>query len=135
MPREVRSIECWLTPGQALCHCTDCRKITGSTYSTNLVVPGDGFKVSSGSPKTITKKADSGNDITSAFCGDCGSTLYREGETFGSSKVIKAGILDGSSALNDAKPVIELFAPERVEWVSQVGGADQKKSMPGSDSV
>lgn len=62
--------------GKALCHCMDCRKITGSTYSTNLIIPGEGFEVTKGTPKTIAKKADSGNTITSHFCGDCGSTLW-----------------------------------------------------------
>jgi hypothetical protein len=75
---------------QALCHCADCRKITGSTYSTNIIVPGEGFSVTKGTPKTIGKKGDNtGNTITSHFCGDCGSTLFRDGPTFGDSKVIK----------------------------------------------
>jgi len=120
----------------ALCHCLDCRKITGSTYSTNIIVPGDGFSVTSGSPKTISKKGDdTGNEITSHFCGNCGSTLWRDGPTFGDAKVIKVGIMDDLNALNDAKPALELYVPERVSWVNAVGGADQKKNMPGSDSV
>ncbi|KAK4990712.1 hypothetical protein LTR66_006733 [Elasticomyces elasticus] len=113
-----------------LCHCTDCRKTTGSTYSTNIVVPGDGFKVTSGTPKTLSTKADSGKTITSHFCGDCGSTLFREGETFGDARIIKVGILDDVNALNDAKPGVELYAPERVSWVKEVEGAEQKQGMP-----
>ena len=31
-----------------LCHCLDCRKISGSNYSNNLVIPEDNFKVVSG---------------------------------------------------------------------------------------
>ena len=84
---------------KALCHCTDCRKITGSTYSTNIIVPGDGFSVTAGTPKTIAKKADSGSQITSHFCGDCGSTLWRDGPTFGDGKVIKVGVMDDVNAL------------------------------------
>ena len=76
-----------------------------------------------------------GNDIHSKFCGDCGSTLYREGATFGDAKVIKVGIMDDSKALDDAKPGIELYAAERPAWVSAVGGADQLKGMPGSEKV
>lgn len=124
-----------LISSQALCHCLDCRKITGSTYSTNIIVPGDGFEVTSGSPKTIAKKADSGKTITSHFCGDCGSTLWRDGETFGDAKVIKVGIMDDLDAVTKAKPAVELYVPERVEWVSGVSGADQLKAMPGSDKV
>ena len=43
--------------------------------------------------------------------------------------------MDDLNALENAKPAIELYAPERVPWVKPVEGADQKKNMPGSDSV
>ena len=85
--------------------------MTGSTYSTNIIVPGDNFKTT-GSLKTYAKKADSGNTVTSYFCGDCGSTLYRDGASFpDGAKVVKVGILDDSDALEKAKPQAELFAP------------------------
>ena len=113
----------------------DCRKITGSTYSTNIIVPGDGFEVLSGKPKQFAKKADSGNTITSHFCGECGSTLWRDGETFGPNKVVKVGVMDDQNAVEDAKPGIELFAPERISWVAEVKGSSQLKGMPGSAEV
>ena len=46
-----------------LCHCLDCRKISGSTYSNNIVVPEDNFKLVSGissspfSSRSCSKKA------------------------------------------------------------------------------
>jgi hypothetical protein len=61
--------------------------------------------------------------------------LFREGATFGDAKVVKVGIMDDLSSLEDAKPAIELYAPHRPSWVGAIGGADQKKNMPGSDSV
>ena len=33
-----------------LCHCLDCRKISGSSYSNNIVVPEGNFKLESGEP-------------------------------------------------------------------------------------
>ncbi|KAF2966771.1 hypothetical protein GQX73_g6787 [Xylaria multiplex] len=114
---------------KALCHCLDCRKITGSTYSTNVIVGGSGFKLLSGTPKSIGKTADSGKDIVSHFCGDCGSTLWRDGASFGDGKVIKAGTLDDINALDDALPITELFTNHRVSWVGPVAGATQKAEM------
>ncbi|KAF2659902.1 hypothetical protein K491DRAFT_775153 [Lophiostoma macrostomum CBS 122681] len=113
----------------ALCHCTDCRKITGSTYSTNAIYPEGGFKVTEGTTKQHSKTADGGNTITSHFCGDCGSTMWREGATFPGLKVIKVGTLDDIDALAKAKPSTELYAPERVEWVSAIPHAEQKQGM------
>lgn len=55
---------------QALCHCYDCKKISGGHYSHNIVVPLEGFKVTRGTPKTYSKVADSGKEITNHFCGE-----------------------------------------------------------------
>ncbi|KAF2767351.1 hypothetical protein EJ03DRAFT_315958 [Teratosphaeria nubilosa] len=121
--------------GTALCHCADCRKISGGAYSTNIIVPGEGFEVTSGQPKTITKKADSGNDITSYFCGDCGTTLFRGGATFGQNKVVKVGVMDDPKIIEAAKPAMELYVPQRASWLAPVAGSQQLKDMPGSASV
>ncbi|KAI1205529.1 Mss4-like protein [Annulohypoxylon truncatum] len=113
---------------KVVCHCLDCRKITGSVFSTNLITPTSGFKVLSGEPKTISKVGDSGNEVTSHFCGDCGSTLWRDGPSFGENKVVKVGVLDDYEALNEAKPAGELFVNHRVSWVPEVPGATQKSA-------
>jgi hypothetical protein len=108
---------------QALCHCLDCRKITGSLFSTNIIVPGESFSVTQGTPKEYSKTADSGKTMTSFFCGDCGSTLWRSSETYGTSKIIKAGTLDGDDALGStAKPAVELFSKHRIPWLPAIEG-------------
>ena len=144
---------------QALCHCVDCRKIGGANYSNNFVIPASQFNVTAGTPKEFSKTADSGKEITSCFCGDCGmeqppsiragiscqrpcflktdsgvgTTLFRYGETFGGRDgmmVVKAGILDDVDVINSHKPGAELYAPERVKWVAQVEGTDDLEGMP-----
>ena len=77
----------------------DGRQITGSTYSTNVVVPGEGFAVTAGTPKLFAKKGDSGAEVVSHFCDTCGTTLFRDGASFGESKVVKAGVLEGKGVL------------------------------------
>ena len=118
------------TATQALCHCADCRKISGGNYSNNFVLPGPSFKLLSGTPKEISKTADSGKPITNYFCGDCGTTLFRKGETFGDSVILKAGVLDDVSVLNAEVPGAELYAPERIKWLSPVKDAGQVDAMP-----
>ncbi|KAF2110697.1 Mss4-like protein [Lophiotrema nucula] len=115
--------------GTALCHCRDCRKISGSTYSSNAIYPEDGFKLVKGSPKKHVKTADGGNEITSFFCGDCGSTMWRDTASFAGNKVIKVGTLDDDNALKTHEPKIELFTPTRVPWVPEIPGAEQKQTM------
>ncbi|KAF7898945.1 uncharacterized protein EAF01_008158 [Botrytis porri] len=113
-----------------LCHCTDCRKITGATYSNNVVLPEGQFKLESGNPKTISKKADSGNQITSHFCGDCGTTLYRTGDSFPNQVILKAGVLDDVNWPNENVPKGELYVKERVKWLSEIPDAAQMEGMP-----
>jgi len=49
---------------KALCHCSDCRKISGSAYSTNLLVPASALRLESGQPRMYTKETDEGNRFT-----------------------------------------------------------------------
>lgn len=88
-------------------------------------MPEDGFKITQGTPKSISKTGDSGNTITSYFCGDCGTTLFREGAIFPNMKILKVGVLDDYDALNKAKPTTELYVKHRVEWVPETPGAQQ----------
>jgi hypothetical protein len=58
------------------CHCRDCQQASGSAYSADIIVPISGWQLLRGSPKFYEKKARSGNTVTRAFCGDCGSPLF-----------------------------------------------------------
>ncbi|KAL6250770.1 hypothetical protein RBB50_003073 [Rhinocladiella similis] len=109
---------------QALCYCGDCRKISGSAFSTNVLVPDSNFQLILGSPKTYQKVADSGKKIKSYFCGDCGSTCYREGESFPGLKIVKAGTLD----VFDVSPHLEAYVDSRVTWLKPLQGAEQPSS-------
>jgi hypothetical protein len=94
----------------------------------NLVVSDQGWRTS-GSFKSYSKTADSGNTITTYFCPECGSSMYRVGPTFGSSKVIQAGILDDLTVMNELEMEVELFAPQRLSWVQKISGAQDKHDM------
>jgi hypothetical protein len=64
-----------------------------------------------GTPKTISKVADSGKTVTSHFCPDCGTTLLRTGDSFPNQHVIKSGVLDDPLWANKNLAKVELFAP------------------------
>lgn len=67
---KVRHVSClvsMLLIEQIICHCLDCRKISGSTYSCNSLHSGESFKVTKGTPKEYKTKGGSGNDVVSAF--------------------------------------------------------------------
>ena len=83
-----------------------------------------------GTPKTISKVADSGKTITSHFCGDCGTTLFRTGDSFPGAYVVKIGIMDDPQWPVKNQPKGELFVGGRVPFLSPLKGADQLPAMP-----
>jgi len=56
--------------------------------------------------------------------------MFREGDTFAGSKVIKVGTLDNPAAFTEYKPKVELYVGERIGWVPELNGAAQKPGMP-----
>ncbi|CAK45870.1 uncharacterized protein An11g01330 [Aspergillus niger] len=99
----------------AICHCHDCRKITGTLYSYNFVFKSDSFKIS-GRPKELPKTCDSGGRIMNHFCGDCGTPLYghkvNADGSAGELKIVRAGIFDDET-VNKYKPGHEVYTGRR----------------------
>ena len=92
--------------------------------------PIDAVTLTSGTPKGYTTHGVSGKPITNFFCGDCGSTLWRESVVFAGLRIVKAGVLDDVRALdNVAAPAMELFVGHRVGWAPQIQGAIQKEDQ------
>src|SRR5215472_18788661 len=59
-----------------VCHCTDCQKLTGTAFRTNIAsLPGT-FVLKSGTPKIYIKTAESGNKRAHGFCPECGTPIY-----------------------------------------------------------
>ena len=52
----------------ALCHCTDCQKLTGTAFRVNISAQPETFKLKSGMPKNYVRTAESGNKCAHAFC-------------------------------------------------------------------
>ena len=76
------------------CHCTECRKRTGSAFGTSLQVPAAGLAIDRGEPRVRRRTADSGNRIDVRFCGDCGTSVYAGGPARPHVRVIFGGTLD-----------------------------------------
>ena len=59
-----------------VCHCTDCQRLTGTAFRTNIASLAGTFVLKSGTPKMYIKTAESGNKRAHAFCPDCGTPIY-----------------------------------------------------------
>lgn len=108
------------------CHCKDERRLTGAAFALNILYSDETLKAEKGMLKSHSITAGSGNTITSYFCDDCASLLYRASSGYPGTMVIKAGCIDDEDAAMTYVPDIELFTRSRVPWVPAIEGAKQE---------
>lgn len=117
---------------QAFCHCNACRRSTNSTYSHNLMIPEDAFKLASGTPKTWQRVGESGGKVTNHFCPDCGTLCYVKGDMLAGTTLVKAGTLDDLSLVENNekyKPGVELYAKRKFAWLPDLPGVHKVEGM------
>ncbi|KAK7517403.1 Mss4-like protein [Phyllosticta citriasiana] len=118
--------------GAALCHCTACRRSSNSTYSLNLMISEDSFKLASGSPKTWSRVGESGGKVTNHFCPECGTLLFVKGEMLAGTTLVKGGTLDDLSLIDHNekyKPGVELYSKSKFSWLPDLPGVHKVESM------
>lgn len=96
----------------SVCHCTNCKRRTGSSFAWNASFPADAVKTT-GERHSFARATDSGRTNTYYFCPVCGSTVFYDVE-------IRPGMISvpaGAFASADfPKPTVELFDQRRVAW-------------------
>jgi hypothetical protein len=109
------------------CHCSRCRKFTGSAHAANLFTrPGDlewvagegqvGGYVLEGEPRFPT-----------AFCKTCGSSMPSMSST-GKYWVVPAGSIEGDPG---AAPARSIFWGSRAPWYREVSELPRHDELPG----
>jgi hypothetical protein len=104
-----------------LCHCTICRKLTGSSFSATANWIGDKFTMS-GETQTYERRS---------FCPKCGSRLFFMLKDGGAE--IFLGTLD--DAPYDIEPMLEGWAVRREHWLPDIPGSNVFSENPPRDAV
>jgi hypothetical protein len=94
------------------CYCVDCRKSSGTTHCTQLVIPEDAFAVS-GEVTFYDHPADSGNIVSRGFCPACGSPIYSKNSGMPGMVFPRASSLDAPEV---AKPQLIVYASRAPSW-------------------
>ena len=111
----------------SICHCTDCQSSTGSAFRTNVPVPGNTFKMLSGTPTIYIKTtAESGNPRAQAFCPRCGSPIYSttSGDGPKASYVVRVGVLRERGELAPKK---QNWMRSARPWVTEIGALNRNE--------
>ena len=99
--------------GAGICHCEDCRRVTGSAFNVSIGLDISGFRVSAGDPRAFTSQSDRGNTLTRHFCGYCGSPLFTTSPAHPDRLFVKAGSLDDPGLV---RPVLQAWTVSAVPW-------------------
>ncbi|MBS1163901.1 MAG: aldehyde-activating protein [Burkholderiaceae bacterium] len=100
------------------CHCTRCRKATGTGHASNMFLQPGTLKWVSGEEQVRSYKVPEAQRFTNTFCATCGGRLPRQ--PAGTDMVIvPAGSLDGEPPI---KPTGRIFYGSRAAW--SCGGDD-----------
>lgn len=94
-----------------LCHCSDCRKATGSAYAANAPVAAAGFRLLRGTQSLREYESSPGK--LRAFCCGCGTPLYVRWPDDPTLLRLRLGTLDTPLG---KKPVAHIFASSRADW-------------------
>lgn len=94
------------------CHCSRCRKFTGSAHAANLLVKPEQFKWLSGEESVGRFEHPDARHFATSFCTHCGSSLPWLGKT-GKAVIVPAGTLDDDPQI---KPFQNIYWGSRAEW-------------------
>ncbi len=94
------------------CHCSRCRKFTGSAHASNLFARPDEFTWISGEELVQQYEPEDTKYFATAFCKTCGSSLPWSSKG-GNVIVIPAGTLDDDPV---TRPKWNIFCASKAEW-------------------
>lgn len=108
------------------CHCSRCRKLTGTVHSANLFVSPTQFRWTKGEEQIGRYQLPGAKYFSTAFCKNCGSTLPWQTND-GSNMVITAGTLDEDPGI---KPQQNIFWASRAPWCVETSELPKNEELP-----
>jgi hypothetical protein len=100
----------------SLCHCSHCQKLSGGSFTINLVIREQDF-TQEGATSLFIDRGDSGNPVQRHFCGVCGAHILAKIASAPGKIVLKGGTLDQP---NTFTPQTEIYTSRASEWLSPV---------------
>jgi hypothetical protein len=111
------------------CHCLDCQAFTGAGHSSLAYFDVDDVDIS-GETVDYSVIADSGAEMTRAFCATCGSRLFGSNSERPDLLAVNIGCLENSDWF---KPQAVLYTSRRNDWDITSDDIAQFEKMPDSE--
>src|SRR5690242_7381838 len=105
---------------QAVCHCADCQRQTGTAFSVVIGVPTPAFHVDGDTLSSFATTGDlHGTPTNRHFCSNCGSPIYSAVDAQPEVVYVKAGTLDDFTQI---VPTVEVFTRSAQPWAPTFEG-------------
>jgi hypothetical protein len=109
------------------CHCSQCRKASGASFATNLLVRAGEFEIIAGGDRLAAFESSPAKHRH--FCSRCGSPIFSRAEATAQIVSVRSGTLDGDPGL---RPDAHYHVASKAPW-SDIGDAlPQKPGGMGS---
>ncbi|ARU05670.1 hypothetical protein CCO03_14130 [Comamonas serinivorans] len=105
-------------PAVVACHCSHCRRTSGSAYSLNLVLDEAQVSWDGLPPAAYADQPESGHTLERLFCDRCGSSLASRAGLMPGKLIVKLGSLDAPPA--DA-PRMQVWTDSALPWAVFAG--------------
>ncbi len=102
------------------CHCTSCRKASGSTHGANAGIDRSNFALLD--PKSLVREYESSSGKFRVFCSNCGSPLYAYLSTTPNLIRVRLGTLDTPFT---KRAQAHTFVSDKATWETIYGDLPQ----------
>jgi len=114
--------------GTGICHCTFCKRRSGSAFGVAAYFPDAAVQVTGGSLKSYEYRSDETQRwLRMEFCPTCGTAVTWMAEWNPSLRAIALGTFDDPNWL---KPQWGIFVRSALEWVAHSSGVPTYDSSP-----
>lgn len=116
-----------------VCHCTLCKRRTGSAFGVGAYFDEVSFQVTTGALKTYEYRSDESNRwIKMEFCPQCGTSVTWTGEVVPGIRGIAVGTFDDP---NWVKPQSHGFTRSALHWVVLPSDVEVYKTTPSAEEL
>jgi len=109
----------------AICHCSQCRKASGSAFACNAPVRSKYLRFESG--RELIREFESSPGKLRAFCSRCGSPVYSRVTSDPDTFRLRLGMLDGDPG---RRPLAHVWVSSKAPWFEITDALPQFASAP-----
>jgi len=107
------------------CHCSMCRRASGSAFASNASVAADAFRIVAG--RELLSEYESSHGQFRAFCSRCGSPLYGRLNDAAILRRVRLGAIDGDPG---RRAVAHIWIGSKSSWFRITDALEQFEEEP-----